>query len=249
MIFVTGMHRSGTSLVCQLMAKLDMPFGDLQGLADGDQWNEEGYFEQPEVIDLNSELITGFPRYRDRCRRALSQLVYIGCPPALLVKKRAAKRQGDLAALCSKHANDVVKDVRFCLTLSSWLTFAPRSKTVVCLRPPAESVASLRRRDRLPMRWGYRFWNYHVRELVTALEAMPTGSFHLIRVDRLRGEGMIEELESLLPFLRLDMSIGHLTDTFRSVYKSELQHCRAPQGVGEPDSTVQLWRRLLDSAS
>ena len=62
MMVVTGMHRSGTSLLAMTINALGQPFGDESAMYGADQWNERGYFEQRAVVDLNSRLITGFGR-------------------------------------------------------------------------------------------------------------------------------------------------------------------------------------------
>ncbi|MDH3465969.1 MAG: hypothetical protein OES26_08670, partial [Gammaproteobacteria bacterium] len=64
MIVTTGMHRSGTSLVCQLMSALGVDFGESGQLYAQDHWNEQGYYEALPVIDINSQIITGWPRTR-----------------------------------------------------------------------------------------------------------------------------------------------------------------------------------------
>lgn len=74
MIVVTGMHRSGTSLVAMTLEALGVSFGNHEEFYGSDRWNERGYFERRDVIDLNSRLLTGFPRTGSRGRLSLGRL-------------------------------------------------------------------------------------------------------------------------------------------------------------------------------
>jgi hypothetical protein len=64
---VTGMHRSGTSMISHLLGAAGVPFGSESGLYSTDEWNAKGYFERVDVMDLNSELITGWRRNAGSC--------------------------------------------------------------------------------------------------------------------------------------------------------------------------------------
>ena len=44
MYLITGMHRSGTSLVAQIFFEVGMDFGDPENFYPADRWNPDGYF-------------------------------------------------------------------------------------------------------------------------------------------------------------------------------------------------------------
>ena len=72
MIVITGMHRSGTSLVSMVLDSFGLDFGEHSEFYAADQWNQEGYFERRDVVDINSRLITGFNRTTNPISSALS---------------------------------------------------------------------------------------------------------------------------------------------------------------------------------
>ncbi len=59
MIVVTGMHRSGTSAIAQVLSSLGADFGNENILIPKDRWNERGYLESKPIVDLNNRMILG----------------------------------------------------------------------------------------------------------------------------------------------------------------------------------------------
>ncbi len=124
MIVVTGMHRSGTSLVCQLLAGSGVSFGAAAEQYPGDRWNPAGYFELRAVLDTNSRIVTGLPRTGSRLLAWASKLVYLCQPGADAMAARARRQQATIVALGQRCRDGAVKDPRFCLTLRFWLQWA-----------------------------------------------------------------------------------------------------------------------------
>lgn len=185
MIVVTGMHRSGTSLVCRLLAQLGVSFGDPAQHYPADRWNPDGYYEDRAVMDLNSRIVTGWPRNRSRLAAFAAKLAYLRMPGDAAIARRAARQQTALRALAARFRDGAVKDPRFCLTLRFWLDAAAVSHVVVCLRHPAAVVASLARRDRLPPALAARFFAWHVDRLLAQL---PAGRAVFVDIARLAVE-------------------------------------------------------------
>ena len=59
MRIITGMHRSGTSLVARLFYEFGADMGTPEYFYRPDKWNPEGYFEQPDIHAINMPLING----------------------------------------------------------------------------------------------------------------------------------------------------------------------------------------------
>lgn len=51
--FILGMQRSGTSLTTQILSKMGIYMGEKELMKQPDRWNEKGYGELMELIDLN----------------------------------------------------------------------------------------------------------------------------------------------------------------------------------------------------
>lgn len=110
MIVVTGMHRSGASSVAMIMKSLAVDFGSQDESYGADRWNERGYFERTDVIDVNSRLVTGFPRTQSRKSGALSQLRYLTLLGAQPIARRARRMRGDVHELAMKLDGLAIKD-------------------------------------------------------------------------------------------------------------------------------------------
>ncbi len=244
MILITGMQRSGTSMVCQLLAALGMSFGDAAEHLPGDRWNAAGYFELKEVMDVNSRIITGLPRHRSRFVAWLSKLAYMRMPGAATIAARAERQRSAVTELGQRYRACAVKDPRFCLTLRYWQQWTDVQRVVVCVRDPTAVVESMARRHWLPRWLGARFYAYHVDAL---LEQLPAHSVLFVDVDRLVA-GVAEELDVLRQ--ELDLVAGPPSATLlRDVVRAEVF---AAAGSGPdpcPAAAKSAWRRLTAEAA
>lgn len=240
---VTGMHRSGTSLIANLLSEYGLDFGDPATFLRADQWNARGYFEQRDVLDLNSRIITGLPRTGGRLATFLGQLRYTAMPGRRTLQRRAARLQPALAELGRKYVGKSLKDPRFCLTLGGWKKSAAVGPIVVCLRSPLETVYSLRRRQRYPIPLGLRFWNYHIENLLRELEGE-----RVLAVDynALAGNAPVDELHALRSFFGLELSETELLDAHARTFDRRLLHCRSSGAELLPRRTRELWEALLE---
>lgn len=59
MKIVVGMHRSGTSVLMNLLQRAGADLGDPAGFYPCDRWNPDGYFEQQEILTANRKLLHG----------------------------------------------------------------------------------------------------------------------------------------------------------------------------------------------
>lgn len=111
-VVVIGPFRSGTSLVCGLLAGLGVTFGPASAISPPpDRYNSVGYFQRPDIVSANTRYI----------QSASSTLFDTGSPERLA-------RQGDrriLADLPLSWRDSTstwgIKDPRLCATLAAWL--------------------------------------------------------------------------------------------------------------------------------
>lgn len=179
MYIVTGMHRSGTSFLSQALNALGADFGPSELLFPSDFWNQKGYFENQEVVDLNNRLILGdkahieywlaapehgLARFRNSLRSR--KWKYLFPPNPEKVATRAAGHATGLEALHATYRGLYVKDPRFCLTLPAWTGSGSAEGFVFSFRHPVSVAKSIRRREKLPLFLGYRQWLDHVRHFI-----------------------------------------------------------------------------------
>ncbi len=139
-VCITGMHRSGTSMVANMLSTCGLYLGSESALVATSRDNPSGYWENRNFVSINDEILKGlgsawdYPEhlpekwwddqrmfgYRDRVRALLQEFKH--------------------------HEPWGWKDPRTCLTLPFWMSILPQTKVVICLRNPLEVVLSLHRR-------------------------------------------------------------------------------------------------------
>lgn len=240
MIVVTGMHRSGTSLAAQVLQALGADFGPEERLYGADDWNANGYLERIDAVDLNSRAITGFARTSGRTSAALSQLAYLRMPAMTTIDRRLDECSTDIASLADELSALAVKDPRFCLTLGGWKRHGRVDSLVVALRHPSASVASLRRRNRLPVAAGHRFWRWHMQAILPHIDERTL----VIRQDRLVGPDHASEVARIGRWLS-EEGVA-ITPSEVDVLDRGLVH-HEPDDAGVPPASLELWEALIGS--
>lgn len=246
MIVITGMHRSGTSLVSQFLFEAGYQFGSVDDFYPADKWNAPGYFEAKPILDLNSMLITGIPRTRSRLHTALSQGIYMTMPAVKRIHRRGLRHRRDIAETAEKYEGLFVKDPRFCLTLPLWARHTRIEKIVVCIRHPMNVAASLKRRQHVPYSLSFKFWNYHVDSV---LRNFPGDRTCFINVDELVDQGGLENLRAVIRFLDGSEQSAEPNDLFERVFRRDLIRNAPRQSLILPSSTRLTWEAVQRSAN
>ncbi len=157
LLFVLGVHRSGTSALCAALAASGVSFGSqlIDAMAGV---NDEGFWEDAGVVAVNERLL------------ALADSSWYAPAPDIAdtdwadARFDSARQQatGLLQAGFGDAALQAVKDPRLCLTLPFWLGLCAQTGIAasVCVisRPPLEVARSLEKRDGLPMGYGLRLY-------------------------------------------------------------------------------------------
>jgi GT2 family glycosyltransferase/LPS sulfotransferase NodH len=167
MIMVTGMHRSGTSVVAQL---LDACGFDLGGplLQESVSDNSDGYWEHAEVVAINEGLLDALDRtwHGGHGASALPE-GWLSWPQTL-----EAERQLKIIVQreLTQYSTWVVKDPRFCRLMPLWgrvlKALAVSYQVVHCIRHPKEVTASLATRQDMPTELAYNIWQVHQTDLL-----------------------------------------------------------------------------------
>lgn len=133
-LIVAGFHRSGTSLVGQLLQTAGLFLG--YELVGPNRSNPHGHFEDAEILDLHKRLLgdAGASWQVDEPLR----------PPI------DAAREAELVGLIERRDRDHAlwgfKDPRVCLFLDEWKTRLPEAKVLIVYRHCSETSESLARR-------------------------------------------------------------------------------------------------------
>ena len=162
-VCITGMHRSGTSLVANLLHRSGVYVGEKHELMQPTRDNEQGYWENWEFVNLNDSI-----------------LAELGgswhSPPAPNNAWYDEERWNDLRVRAevllrrfTPHEPWGWKDPRTSLTIPFWFNLnsilmpfwlgrGSKLKVVLCLRDPLEVFQSLRDRTTAPNSSGLDLW-------------------------------------------------------------------------------------------
>jgi hypothetical protein len=140
-VAIVGMHRSGTSLLTQLLQRSGLYLGSKDRLFGPNAGNPDGYWEHTGFHRLNEAVLTDLGGSWE-------------APPPVPERWEGDPRLAGHAAEARRLLGEFSgrepwgwKDPRTSLTLSLWLELIPDLKVVVCIRNPLEVACSLRRRD------------------------------------------------------------------------------------------------------
>lgn len=170
LLFIAGMHRSGTSALCAALRACGASFGE-HLLAPMAGVNDDGFWEDADVVAANDALLAAAGGAWFAPGAAACAGEWPG-PAVLEFQQRARdilQRGFGAGPLWS------VKDPRFCLTLPLWLQACEAlgipTRVCVASRSPLEVAHSLQRRDGFPVGYGLRLDLDYRRALIEALPA------------------------------------------------------------------------------
>ncbi len=234
MYLISGMHRSGTSLVARFFHEAGGDLGDPATFHAPDRWNPDGYFEQPDIHAINMPLING----------PWGRLAYFRLPSTALILQRAAPLADLIRQTSQKYEDKIVKENRFCLTLPAWLQHgATVDGLVICLRHPTAVARSLRRRNWITIGLAYRLWTTHLERLLEHSRDIPTW---LVRYENILEQELVSgELRNALQAAGLscpDERIGQLHANLVRPDSRPTDHDIASC----PPAVSRLWDELLE---
>ncbi len=161
-LIILGMHRSGTSLLANLLHEMGLYLGSSDELMAAQHDNPGGFFERNDVVALNDKMLTALGVSWD-------------CPAALdRGELRAATNtyRADMEELIQKltaHQPYLIKDPRMCLTLPLWQAVWSDVLYLFTSRHPLKIARSLKRRNGMPLPVGLALWEFYTCEVMRAV--------------------------------------------------------------------------------
>lgn len=237
-IAVTGMHRTGTSLVAGLLQRHGLWLGEEADMMPANPYNPDGYFENNRVVDINDAILELFGGSWSS-------------PPDLSGAWTEDPRLADVMGVAREIGGRLegerpwgFKDPRAALTLPFWRSVWGDMTVIVTLRNPLETARSLQRRDRMPLQQGMSLWSAHYHSL---LELTTPTTRIVVDYEGFCADpvGSARSLLSRLPGLR-DAD----ADVARETVRSPLRHHRATladlEAQGATAGVLELYARLRD---
>lgn len=165
-IAITGMHRSGTSMITRGLHEsgLHLVGGSADALLEAADDNPEGFWENKAIVACNDDLLEAAGGSWDNPPKLL--------PMAVDDPRLAEVIEPATAALAGLAENERwgFKDPRLCLTAAFWLDLQPDLRFVICVRNPLEVALSLKRRNQSSYSLGLALWE---RYYESVLELVP----------------------------------------------------------------------------
>ena len=239
MKIITGMHRSGTSLVTRIFHAMGADLGDEKTFYRPDQWNPEGYFEQPDIHRINMPLVNGI----------FWKFSYFFLPSTLTILRRGRKMSELIHKTYQKYDNVLVKETRFCLTMPAWLAGGAKfEKIIICLRHPYEIARSIQRRNRTFLRHGYYLFNEHNQRILEHAEQANAQIWFVNYANLLDREKAPYEISAALDFMETKYSNRDLNKFLNQAIREPLNR-KGSMNVQLPKKTNLLWHELLQKHS
>jgi hypothetical protein len=166
-VCIVGMHRSGTSMVTQLLNLCGLDLGAEQDLLGPDKGNPLGHFEHKGFKGLDEFLLAHFGGSTDN-------------PPDLepnwqedsSLHEVFEKARLLLATFKEKRVWGW-KEPRTTLLIPFWRRLLPDARFVICIRNPLEVARSIAERDGMPLEKGFYLWNCYTRAAIRDTEGCP----------------------------------------------------------------------------
>lgn len=251
-VCITGMHRSGTSLVANLLSGCGLYLGNEEDLMPATVDNPKGYWENREFLVLNNEVLAELGGDWES-----PPATHEGWPEEARFRPLRAKAELLLEKFAG-HEPWGWKDPRTSLTLPFWMSLnglrvpfwldvAPKLKIVLCLRNPLEISRSLSTRRFSPTSAGLDLWLLYNREILNATLPEDRIVTHYEAYFR----DPHAELRRVLNFLDMPISV-ELIDSARTIVSDILhRHRLKPEQLHEesmPSEVLELYQNMCHEA-
>ena len=241
-VCITGMHRSGTSLIAQILHGSGPYLGPYARLAAPAADNLDGYWEHPDIQQLNDELLAHFGGGWDLAPSLPEG--WADLPDLEPLRQRAR-------ALIAEFGGQPAwgwKDPRSALTMPFWRRLIPELKVVICVRSPLEVAQSLARRGMSSPAFGMRLWQTYYQRL---LAAVPPEQRIVTHYDAYFADAAAET-SRVLSWLGLPVAPA-LVEQACAAASGELRHHRGTAASllegAVPAAVLQLYGWLCDEAA
>ena len=159
-VCLTGMHRSGTSLVSRMVNLLGADLGPDDDLMPAKPDNPRGFWENRTISALNDDILAALGGRWDRA--PVLEDGWEQSPRLDELRERAREVMATLTGRSDAGSVFAWKDPRNSLLLPFWATVASIDSTILTVRNPGQVAASLAARDSLESEAAADLWLHYV---------------------------------------------------------------------------------------
>lgn len=239
---ITGMHRSGTSMVTQALYKCGINLGNSNLLMNLHPSNPDGHFELLPMKCLNDDLLKISGGSWDH--PPITDLNWEDEKFIALYDKASQIIQQLTSQPPTNHSFGI-KDPRLALTLPFWQRIFTYTHLVVCIRHPIEVALSLQSRNAMPIESGLELWlayNHRLLALSTRKNIIFTHYHSWLRNSR-------QEINRIVEFLGLCPSHEQLENAITSVKKHYHRQSYLSHNIYLPVEIVECYQKLCELTS
>jgi len=160
-VFVLGMHRSGTSAIANLIASLGFDAGD--NLMPADDYNPKGYWEDNDVYRLNNDILSAISLNWDDTEKFQFRKVSVFLD--YLTETFSERALAIVHKKLQKSAKIIIKDPRFSILMPFWITILNQIEAekyyILVHRNPISVSKSLSKRNKFSKEHSLQLWYYY----------------------------------------------------------------------------------------
>jgi len=231
-VCIAGMHRSGTSLLAQLLNRCGVYLGKQEDLLGPASDNQDGFWENVRFVKLNDEILHRLGGAWD-----LPPVFQNGWEklPKLEPVTAAAKK---LAAAFHGHEPWGWKDPRNSLTAGFWeQVLGPGNiRYIICLRNPLEVARSLQKRSGNSFAFSFNLWYTYNKAVLdrTKPEQRIITHYDALFIDPQ------QELQRLVDFLSLPAQRDAVNTACVKISRSLRHHAVTPDTLTKAGASKEL---------
>ncbi len=166
-IVILGMHRSGTSLVAELVSALGVYPGGRDQLTPPDIFNPTGYWEHSEAVTIDGEILQELGgSWSDVAGVNVARL-------SGPVRDAFAKRLRGVIGSLTDRGVFLIKDPRMSIVFPLWREVLANPVVIIVWRDPIAVARSLARRDKRPLVLSLALWEHYNRTLLHDSAGLP----------------------------------------------------------------------------
>jgi len=246
-VIICGMHRSGTSMVSQVLEGCGLYLGNKNDLLSSTQDNPSGYWEFRDLVEFSDQLLESIGASWNE----ISPLMSKNWLSKIKIEQQISESIRILETLIQVDKPWGWKDPRATILLPFWRCLLPNFKLIVCVRNPLEVAFSLSKRTikHVDFQPGLRLWLDYNKLLMRDLENNNALFIHYEQIL----QNPNSEIRRLCNFLNLSPTSNDIanaknriqTNLYRGVLSNELffQFEYLPPGI------TKMYQELCEKAN
>jgi hypothetical protein len=240
-VCITGMHRTGTSMVARLLNICGIYLGKRGDLFGPESDNPEGFWENRHIVSINDEILAKLGGAWDLPPPYIKE--WEKRQDLLLVKNKASKLTEEFIG----HEPWGWKDPRNSLTIPFWTSILPDLRFVICIRNPIEVAISLHKRGYSSNAFGFNLWLIYNQRML----ADTSPPQRIITHYESYFINPKKELRRILDFLRFSVSEEIIDQACTKISDSLRHHSIDSSALNEesvPSELIMLYKQLCADA-